>query len=125
MLHLPHKLRLLPPQRGDIPRPQSQLLSPESGPSRPSAFTATLLAAHPTPSLFPVGGGPAGRRSGGVAHVAFSGCARPGSVASPATRRSLTSPPSGPGSRRGPRASSGPGILASNCVIHGVFLNQS
>ncbi|KAK5915581.1 hypothetical protein CesoFtcFv8_001161 [Champsocephalus esox] len=71
--------------------------------------------------MFPVGGGPAGRRSGGVAHVAFSGWARPGSVASPATRRSPTSPPSGPGSRRGPRASSGPGILTSCVVFHEVF----
>ena len=75
MLHLTHKLRLLsPPREVTFHVPKASLCCLVLVPSRPSDFTATCLAAHPTPAVLPLGGEPTGRRSGdGGSHVASSG----------------------------------------------------
>ncbi|MEQ2257508.1 hypothetical protein ILYODFUR_035492 [Ilyodon furcidens] len=56
-LYLAHKLRLLPHQRGDIPRPKSQFLQPgirPPGSPPPSAATHTTM--YLTPLAPPTGG---------------------------------------------------------------------
>ena len=100
---------------------------PGSSLSRPLTFAATHVAVHPTPMgrvrCEPTH--PTGRRGVGGCHVVYSGCAQPGSVANPATRHSPSSPPSGPGSRREPPASSGPPNPSSFFVIHRGLVNHS
>ena len=77
--------------------------------------TATHVAAHPTQDGGSTG---LGREK---CHVGLSGYAQPGPMADPATRRSLTSPPSGTGSECGPQASSGQRLSPHTSIFHWVF----
>ena len=76
-LNLMHQLQLLPPERGDIPHPQSQPLQPRSGSPRPVTTTATQVAAQSTSAVRPADGGSTGWERV-KCHVALSGFARPG-----------------------------------------------
>ena len=92
----------------------------------PESASTAHVAVHPTPVVSPADGGSMGwgRKK---CHVTHSGCAQPGLVADPATRRMFTGPR--PASRRGPWASSGlpPGrvsCLTPLCSM-GWFVNHT
>ncbi|XP_078120286.1 uncharacterized protein myripa isoform X2 [Sander vitreus] len=110
VLNATEELLLQGVEGGDGPRLSSASLPPNTDPKKLDQQFSRLEENRTRPQRFlPQVVGPWDGEGG--ATLLFSGCDRPGSVAIPATRRSLTSPPSGPGSRRGP-----PGFLRPGCM---------